>query len=97
MIDCKVWYFVNESENKLCHDVLTKRIENGEDPYEIMRLERGRDNYYAEKLIAGLCPFSAVMFSRIVGEPPNSRVMKLDDGSIVEYIIKTHKDSLKKE
>lgn len=94
-LDDEMWYIVTDKENELCRKVLNELIEDGEDPYKIMGFRHGEHDYYVEKLINGLCPFSSILFYRIVGRRP-LRPIKMITGTVSEYVIKTTCSGLEK-
>lgn len=91
-----MWYLVTDKENEFCHSVLTRLISEGEDPYKVMGFKHGQHDYYVDKLIKGLCPFSSVLFYRIVGRRPHGFV-KSTNNTVHEYVVTTTCSCLEKE
>lgn len=79
---------VTDEENKFGHEVLLKRIANGEDPYDIMKLDRAKCKYYVEKLVAGLCPLTHLLYYRITHIRP--KYMLVNEDSTVRTYEKYH-------
>lgn len=54
--------YVQKKEQERALEVLREELENGGDAKKITGI---RDDYYREKVIAGLCPMSALIYYRI--------------------------------
>lgn len=63
-------YYVQPLEKEKALKTLKTRLADGEDPYKITKIS---DKYYRDKIIAGLCPISALIYSRIMMELPLPR------------------------
>lgn len=44
---------------------LKERIDAGEDPYEILEIDK-EHKYYVDKIVSGLCPISYALYGRIM-------------------------------
>lgn len=60
-------YYVQPLEKKKALEVLTERIAEGEDPEVITQI---KEKYYLKKITSGLCPMSALIYTRIMLETP---------------------------
>ena len=60
-------YYVQPLERKKAIEVLKERIEAGEIAKDIIKI---KDEYYREKVMSGLCPMSALIYTRIMLETP---------------------------
>lgn len=78
---------VTDEENKFGHEVLLKRIKNGEDPYKILKIDC-RHKYYIDKIISGLCPLTHTLYFRITGLRPKYAL--IGDESTANRYIKFH-------
>lgn len=60
-------YYVQSLEKKKALEVLKERIEAGETAEDATKI---KDRYYREKVVSGLCPMSALIYTRIMLENP---------------------------
>lgn len=60
-------YYVQPLEKKKALEMLEERIAEGEIAKDITKI---KDKYYREKVMRGLCPMSALIYTRIMLENP---------------------------
>lgn len=60
-------YYVQPMEKKRALEVLAERIADGESAEDITKI---KDKYYREKVVSGLCPMSALIYTRIMLDTP---------------------------
>lgn len=60
-------YYVQPMEKKRALEVLAERIEAGETAEDVTKI---KDKYYREKVVSGLCPMSALTYTRIMLDTP---------------------------
>lgn len=57
--------YVEEGPKRIALKRLHERIEQGEDPFDILGIDRSHE-YYCSKVVAGLCPISYALYGRIM-------------------------------
>lgn len=60
-------YYVQPLEKKKALEMLKERIAEGETAEDVTKI---KDKYYREKVVSGLCPMSALIYTRIMLENP---------------------------